>query len=277
MHLVYAILSTISIGSGEFFAGAATERTRAHEVTSTMFLSGVAFMAVVAIVWPGDPTTADMLYGALAGVANGVGILLLYWSYANASVRSAAPAAAIVMSSVPVLWDIVVSGRTPSMIIGIGLLLGVIAIGLSSYERDEQPTDPRGLYAAILAGAVFGVLLIIFSYIGDDAGGPPLFVQRVVGFVVAIAVTRMTGPRIFPKDRGDFAIGLLVGILATLAVLLFALALRGGSLSIVSVVSSQYASVAVLLGVAFRGQRMWWWQALGLAGASVSVALIAIG
>ena len=52
---------------------------------------------------------------------------------------------------------------------------------------------------------------------------------------------------------------------------------REGSLAVASVVSSQYAAVAVLLGVLVRGQRMWWWQGLGLGGSSIAVALIAIG
>ncbi len=55
------------------------------------------------------------------------------------------------------------------------------------------------------------------------------------------------------------------------------MAIREGSLAVASVVGSQYAAVAVLLGVLVRGQRMWWWQGLGLGGSSIAVALIAIG
>ena len=70
----------------------------------------------------------------------------------------------------------------------------------------------------------------------------------------------------------------VVGLFATAAVILIFLALQlGGSLATVSVIASQYAAVAVLLGVVFRGQRLWWWQAVGLAGASVAVGLITLG
>jgi len=44
-----------------------------------------------------------------------------------------------------------------------------------------------------------------------------------------------------------------------------------------SVVGSQYAAVAVILGGVVRGQRMRWWQGLGLGGSSLAVALIVIG
>ncbi len=69
-----------------------------------------------------------------------------------------------------------------------------------------------------------------------------------------------------------------MGIFATSAIVLFVLALQaGGSLAVVSVIGSQYAAVAVLLGVLFGGQTMRWWQGLGLIGASLAVALIAVG
>jgi drug/metabolite transporter (DMT)-like permease len=277
MSIVYAILTTLSIGTGEFFAGGVTERARSHEVTSTMFLSGVLLTGVIALFWHGDPTSADLAYGAVAGVVNGFGVLLLYWSYARASIRSSAPAAAVVMSSVPIGWDVLIGGTSPSALTSIGLVLGVIAIGLTSYERGDEPIAVTGLQVAILAGAVFGVLLVLLSYIGEDAGGSPLLAQRIVGFVVAVAVTRATGPRIFPKNRQDFRIGLLVGLLASAAIVLFVLALQGGDLAVVGVIGSQYAGVAVLLGVVVRGQRLAWWQGVGLAGASAAVALIALG
>jgi drug/metabolite transporter (DMT)-like permease len=277
VSVFFAVLSTIAIGLGEFFAGGVAKRTRATEVTSTMFVSGVVMMALITAVWPGDPDRSDLAFGALAGVANGVGILLLYFAYSRGSVRSAAPAAAVVMSAVPIVWDVIVSGATPSVLSSFGIALGVVAIAVSSYEPDDSGAGRAGLATAIAGGAVFGALLILLSYIDSDAGGSALLVQRVVALVVAVSVTRATGPRIFPRERHDLATSALVGVFATAAILLFVLALRGGSLSVVSVVSSQYAAVAVLLGVVFRGQRMWWWQGLGLVGASLAVALIAVG
>ena len=277
MSVIYAVLSTFSIALSDFFASAVTKRERANEVTSTVLFAGVVVMAVAAVFWSGNPTTSDLVHGALAGAANGVGILLLFIAYSRGSLRSTAPTAAVVMSGVPVLWDVLVSGTSPSTVTSIGLSLGVVAIALSSYERGDPDNGSAGLFVAALAGVVFGILLILLSYIGDDAGGSPLLLQRVVAFLVAISVTRSTGPRIFPSERNAFITSFVAGIFGIAALVLFLLALRGGSLAVVSVVASQYAAVAVLLGVAIRGQRMWWWQALGLGGSSLAVALIAIG
>ena len=261
MSVIYAVLSTFSIALRDFFASGITKRQRANEVTSAVLFAGVVVMVPTAVFWSGNPTTADLVHGALAGAANGVGLLLLFVAYSRGSLRSAAPTAAVVMSGVPVLWDIFVSGTSPSTITSIGLTLGVVAIALSSYERGEPDNGSAGLFIAGLAGAVFGILLILLSYIGDDAGGSPLLLQRVVAFLIAISVARATGPRIFPSERSAFITSFGAGIFGIAAVVLFVLALKGGSLAVVSVVGSQYAAVAVLLGVALRGQRMWWWQA----------------
>ena len=277
MAVLLALLTTASIGTGEFLAGGLTKRARANEITSTMFGAGVILTAVVAMAWPGNPTERDLVLGGLAGIANGTGVLLLYVAYSRGSLRSAAPAAAVVMSSVPIAWDIAVAGTSPSTLTWGGIVLGVVAIGLSSYQRDGDD-DSTGLGIALGAGAVFGVLLILLAEISEESGGSPILVQRCVAFAMAVLVTRLTGPRIFPSNRADRTTAAIIGLFATAAVVLFVLALQaGGSLSVVSVIGSQYAGVAVLLSVALRGQRLWWWQTLGLVGASLAVALITIG
>ncbi len=283
MAIFVAVLSTISIGIGEFFASDATERARSQEVSSMMLLSGVVLTGVVALAWPGEPSTRDLMVGGLAGVANGVGILLLYAAYSRGSLRSAAPSAAVVMTAIPVLWAVWVNGESPSAVAWLGITLGLVAIGLSSYQPPSNDGGPGvelpgGLSIAILAGVVFGVLIILLGEIEDGAGGSPLVVQRVAGLIVAVTVTRATGPRVFPADRSARLLSLVVGLFATGAVVLFVLALElGASLSVTSVLSSQYAGVAVLLAFVFRGQKLLPTQAAGLLAASVAVALITLG
>jgi drug/metabolite transporter (DMT)-like permease len=278
MAVLLAVLSTVSIGVGEFLASDVTKRTRAHEVTSSMFLSGVMMTAALALIWPGAPTGSDLLWGGFAGAANGTAILLLYVAYSRGSLRSAAPTAAVVMSSVPIAWDVLVSGTNPSPVTWAGIALGVIAIALTTYEPAEGSDDRRSVAIAIAAGVIFGGMLILLGEIDEDAGGQPVLIQRLVGFVVAASVTRATGPRILPEDRAVRVMSFVVGLFATGAIVLFVLALQaGGSLAVVSIIASQYAAVAVLLGVALRGHTMTWWQMLGVAGTSLAVALITIG
>ncbi len=277
MALLLAILCTFSIGTGEHLAAGATKSTRSHEITSGMFASGVLLTGVLVFVWPGDPTLRDLVFGALAGAANGLGILLLYYAYSRGSLRSAAPTAGVVMSAVPVLWNLTV-GSAPGPVTWAGIALGLAAIGFTSYQPEGGEDDGYTISVAIVAGVVFGILLILLAEISDNAGGSPLFVQRMVGFVIAITVTRLTGPRMFAANRSDRRTSFAVGLFATTAILLFVLAIQaGGNLAVVSVLSSQYPAVAVLLGVLLLRQPLRWWQSIGLGMASVAVALITIG
>ena len=95
MSVIYAVLSTFSIGLSDFFASDVTKRENANVVTSAVLFAGVVVTAVTALFWSGSPTSRDLIYGALAGAANGVGILLLFAAYSRGSLRSAAPAAAL--------------------------------------------------------------------------------------------------------------------------------------------------------------------------------------
>jgi drug/metabolite transporter (DMT)-like permease len=45
----------------------------------------------------------------------------------------------------------------------------------------------------------------------------------------------------------------------------------------VSVASSQFATVAVVLSVLFNRERMRWWQGVGIGATALAVALIAAG
>ncbi|MGB1503893.1 MAG: EamA family transporter [Acidimicrobiales bacterium] len=277
MALLLALLCTFSIGTGEHLAAGATKSTRSHEVTSGMFASGTILTAVLALAWPGDPSVRDLVFGALGGAANGVGILLLYYAYSRGSLRSAAPTAGVVMSAVPVLWNLTV-GSVPSTVVWAGIALGLTAIGFTSYQPEDGKDDRYTVSIAVVAGVVFGILLILLAEIGPDAGGSPLFVQRLVGLVIAVTVTRLTGPRIFPARRQDRWTSFTVGMFATTAIILFVLAIHaGGNLAVVSVMGSQYPAVAVLLGVLVHRQPLRWWQGVGLALASVAVALITVG
>jgi len=116
-----------------------------------MFLSGTIGTALVALFWRGDPL-----------------------------------AAAVVMSAAPVLWDVFVTGNSPSLLTGAGLLLGLTAIGLSSYAPGTDPVAASGIRLAILAGLVFGALMIMISYVSDGSGGGPIFIHGHVSYLVSI-------------------------------------------------------------------------------------------
>ncbi len=68
-----------------------------------------------------------------------------------------------------------------------------------------------------------------------------------------------------------------LGIVNTMADLLFLLAVRRGNLSLVAVITSMYPAATVALAGLVLGERIASRQVVGLVIAAVSVALIALG
>ena len=67
------------------------------------------------------------------------------------------------------------------------------------------------------------------------------------------------------------------GVLGLIAIGSLQLGFQRGELGPVSVASSQFATVAVVLSVAFNRERMRWWQGVGVGTTALAVALIAAG
>jgi drug/metabolite transporter (DMT)-like permease len=78
-----------------------------------------------------------------------------------------------------------------------------------------------------------------------------------------------------PAGMGVRLLGL--GVVNTLADLLFLLATRQGLLSLVAVITSMYPAATVALAGLVLGERITSRQALGLVTAAVGITLIALG
>jgi drug/metabolite transporter (DMT)-like permease len=64
----------------------------------------------------------------------------------------------------------------------------------------------------------------------------------------------------------------VAGILAAAAIGALQLGYRNGAAGPVSVATSQFATMTVLLSVAFNGERLGWWQSVGVGATAVGVA-----
>jgi drug/metabolite transporter (DMT)-like permease len=70
---------------------------------------------------------------------------------------------------------------------------------------------------------------------------------------------------------------MLGGLIGGVGLLSFAYGVREGDLAPVAVAATQYAAVTVFLAFCFRGERLRWWQTIGLCGSSIAVALVIAG
>lgn len=278
MAIVLAALTSLFIGAGESISSRETRAIRAVEITVMYFLSGfvVAVVALTSGIVPSEWSVQDLAYGAAAGVFNGFALMLLYVGYTTSSVGVTLPTAGMVSVAVPVLVDLAVVGSAPSVVLVVGVVIGTAALGLTSFSPVIGGQIAKGVALAIGAGTCYGLMLILFAQTSEESGLWPVVPARASSLAIAMLIARSTGPRAWPPS-GSRRSSSVAGVLGALGLVTFALAAQRGSLTVVSVLGSQYPSVAIVGSYFLDGATIRWWQAVGLIGTLVGVILITIG
>lgn len=246
-------------------------------VTTMSHLAGSAVAVIIALTIAADPTAGDFAWGALGGIAGAGGLMSIYAGYARARVSIAAPLAGVGAASLPVIVDAATTDESLSTLTIVGVLLGLLAIGLTSMGKSEGTGTIQASVAYGVGGALgLGLMLLVFSKAGDDAGMWPLVSARSSGFVALLAVVLVTGQKL-TVARSEWWLIVGIACLGTGANAFFIAATRVGSTAVAAVVTSMFPAVTVLWAWRVFGERLRRVQLIGLGIALVAVALIALG
>jgi drug/metabolite transporter (DMT)-like permease len=198
-----------------------------------------------------------------------------------------APITAVVGAGLPVMFGLA-TGERPGPAALVGIATGLLAVVVITRAPDV-PAKPaadhdarvvasarHAIICAFGAGLGFGLFYILLQRSPADSGLWPLLGTRislVSLLAIAVAVRRPTVG--VSAGMGLRLLGL--GLVNTVADLLFLLATREGLLSLVAVITSMYPAVTIGLAGILLGERTTRHQVIGLALAVISVALIAVG
>ncbi len=78
MAVLLAALSALTFGAGDFLGGLSARRIAAQWTTAIAQATGLVLLVVLAVVVGGSPTSADMAYGAGAGICGGLALIAFY-------------------------------------------------------------------------------------------------------------------------------------------------------------------------------------------------------
>lgn len=278
MSVLLALGAAFAYGLSDFIGGVASRRTSAWPVAFLASVGALVGALALALARSGSPTTADLLWGALAGVGGGFGGAFLYRGLSIGKMGVVAPISGVGAAIVPVFVG-VATGERPGLLVWLGLVLALPGIWLVAREPSldaDQPASAEGVVDGILAGLGFGVIFAAMGQVPDTAGYWPLAIAQTAS-LVAIAVTAaVMGGSIRPRAATDWW-GFGGGILATAAVLLFLLATQQGLLTVASVLTSLYPAFTVLLASLALKEHMHRAQGLGLGLCAVAVICVAAG
>jgi len=280
MAILLGLAAAASYGVADFLGGLASRWIRA---TLAVVISQAVGLTILVALIPtfGEPLTGRAAsWGAAAGVAGGLGVLLLYIGLGRGRMAVVAPVSGVVGASVPVAVDLVAGDRVGGVTL-LGVLVALTAIALVSWhpghgERGRGRLWRDGLLEGLLAGAGFGAFFVIFAEAGEGGSFWPLVAVRVASVTMLVGIALAS--RSFAKvDRRSFGTLVAAGILDTSANLFYLLGTRRGLLSVVAVLTSLYPAGTVLLARVALAERIHPVQLVGLAAALAGVVLITVG
>jgi uncharacterized membrane protein len=248
-------------------------------VTVTLLVS----LAFEVALWPavgGRWSASALLWGGASGLASAAASALLYRSLALGPMSVLSPVTAVVSAALPVAAGLAAWERLTGAG-ACGVALAVVAVVAVSTSGGGTSVAGRPTWAALLlsvaAGAGIAAQLICLSRSPHDSGIAPLIACRAASVAVLLPVVILRrGPapsRPFLRRPGP---AVAAGIFDAAGNLAFLLAVRGGTLVVVAVITALYPAGTVLLARRILGERLTRWQLAGLAAAAAAVTILAL-
>ncbi|CAA9242524.1 MAG: hypothetical protein AVDCRST_MAG20-1820 [uncultured Acidimicrobiales bacterium] len=297
--IVLALGASLFYGGADFWAAGLTRRTSPVAVTTwSQLSSGVVLM--VLLLGGGQPFDAGALcWGAVAGAAGGLGLLLYYRALAAGPASVVAPLAAA-GTAIPVMVGLVRGDPTSALAL-LGLPLIVVGITVVAFDggddrvsppwgaplrgpRDDEPrrddTPPRAVPLALVAAGLLGVFFVLLDEGGAGQGELSVTLGVQVGGLALnaayLVATRQSAAELAVPGRLLVALVLLGGLnLGGDASLTFALG--AGALGVVSVLTSLSPVLTAVLAWVVLRERAPRIQLVGVGVAFLGVLLVASG
>jgi drug/metabolite transporter (DMT)-like permease len=273
MAVVLALLASVAYGLSDFVGGLASRRTSAWPVAFVGALAALVGAVALTAMTEGSPSSADLWWGALAGIGTGAGGAFLYRGLAAGRMGVVAPISAVGAALLPVGVG-VATGERPDLMVWLGIVAAVPGIWLVSREPGTAGEVAAGIVDGVLAGLGFGLLFAAMGQVPEDAGFAPLALAQAVGVVCVALTASVLRGRWVPWHPSQLW-GAAAGLLATAAAALFLVATQSGLLTVASVLTSLYPAVTIALAALVLRERIHGTQGLGLVLCGVAVGLVA--
>ncbi len=275
-----AVLSALVYGCADFLGGKATRRSAASTVTASSQLAGLSVLALGVLMIGGKgPTLRVLCFGAVAGLAGALGIVLLYAALAQGTMSIVSPVTAGTAAVVPVLVGTVWLHERPPSRAWFGVMLTLAAIALVSQATGPDGRHTRALRIVLMsvgAGLGFGTLFVLLRQAGDprDVGLWALVGARPISIgAAALLAKRNSEPVLVQRKEWKTVAG--AGMLDQAANVLYVLSIGRGLLSVLAVLASLYPVSTVALARMIDGERLQRIQLIGVTLAFLALMLVA--
>jgi drug/metabolite transporter (DMT)-like permease len=296
----------------------ATRRAHVLTVLTLVETAGVIVALAAAAIWPGQASQASLAgasWGASAGLAGGLGLIVFYQGLAAGPMSVVAPVSGLVSTVLPVAVALA-EGERPAAGVYAGALLCLVAIVLASSAGDTEgdagrtgggargrtgggargrtgggargrtgggagrARRPGRLGRAIAYGAASGVSFGLFFLLIRNAGQSgelwPVAAARIGELAIVLAAAAVLRPGLLRGTGGSVPlVAAGAGVIDVLANVCYVAATRTGLFGLAVVLASLYPGVTVLLARVVLGEQLRWVQRAGLGLAAIGILLVA--
>ncbi len=285
LTVILGFLTALVYGFADFFGALASRKISSITVTAVSGFVGFVFLTSLSPFIGATFSQQAIITGAAAGIASAIGISALYASLAIGPIAIVSPMAAVCGAIVPMTFGFFLGDRfgwTALAAIGM-ILVAVVLVGFVPSADAIRPSAKGLIYAAI-AGAGIGTILIVLKFSPTDSGMASIIVMRLVSaiflnvFLLAVWL-RNRRTLATPKEKvpTKFWWGVVAaGLFDSSANIFFTLALRSGSLSVVSVLTALYPLGTIILARIVLRERIAKVQMFGVVLALAGSAVLAV-
>ena len=286
LTVILGFTTAVVYGFADFFGAIASRKLSSVLVTAVAGIVGFFFLLTMIPFFGATFSQAAVVAGIAAGVASAIGITALYASLAIGPISIISPFGAVLGALVPMTFGFFIGDRFgPLGWLALAvILIAVVLVGFVPGEDVRLPSA-KGLALAFVAGAGIGTILIVLKFSPSDSGLASVLVMRLVSAGLLNLMLLATWLRLrkrngsSPKSiiAGKFWWAVIAaGIFDSSANIFFTLALRSGSLSVVSVLTALYPLGTIILARLILKERIARIQMFGVLLALSGSAILGV-
>lgn len=271
--ILLGLLSALTWGAADFGGGLASKRASSFGVVlASHLISLAAYLLLALLLHEAVPPLRSWLFAAAAGLAGGVGLMLLYRALADGKMSIAAPLSALVAAAIPVLVAALNQGL-PKALTLLGFVLALSAVWLLSSGEATGSTRLKDLGLPLYAGVAFGLFFVLLHQASDTATLWPIVAARIGSVSGLLAYARLRRQSWLPP-RALWAWLALIGLVDSAGTVSYLVSARLGRLDVAAVLGSLYPGATVLLAWVFLKEHITRLQAVGILLALAAIALL---
>lgn len=271
-----SLAASFSWGTSNYLAGVESRRRSVWRVTALSQIAAAVVAGFPLLFAPQPPPGSwDTAVLVLAGVTTAVGLVAFYRALAIGPMSIVSP---IIAGEVLIpLAAGLIGGERPDPQAYLGMALAVGGMVVLTWRRRgaRDRVHLSAVLLAVLAAACWGFLLMAFGVSGHESPYWAVFDTRVVSAVVLAIYVVATGRGLSLRAQNIPAL-LAIGLLLTVANILFTVATGFGDLSVVAILGSLSPVVVTAYAQVLLRERLTTRQWSGFAAVFAGVVLLSL-